>query len=165
VARILVVAGGCRGRELAGRLTGEGNAVRITSRSGGARLEIEGVGAECWPGDPGRLATMRGALDGVGVACWLLGGATGGPRELVELHTVRLEFFLTQMIDTTVRGFVYEARGTTAAAGALAQGEEIARRVCERNAIPLVVLDRAAAEGGPWQQQARAAIEQLLIGR
>ena len=165
VARILVVGGGCRGRELAGRLTGEGHAVRITSRSGEAREGIEHVGAECWPGDPGRLATLRGALDGVGVACWLLGGATGPVQELAELHTLRLEFFLTQMIDTTVRGFVYEARGTTTAAEALAQGQEIARTVCERNAIPLAVLDHTAAEGGTWQQEARAAIEELLIGR
>ncbi len=165
MARILVVGGGCRGRELAGRLIGEGHAVRITSRSQETRTAIEGVGGECWPGTPGRLATLRGALDGVAIACWLLAGATGPPQELVELHTLRLEYFLTQMIDTTVRGFVYEARGTTAAAGALAQGQEIARTVCERNAIPLAVLDRTAAEEGRWQELARAAIEQLLIGR
>jgi len=165
VARILVVGGGCRGRELAGWLAEQRHAVRITSRSPQGREEIERVGAECWPGTPERLATLRGALDGVTVACWLLGGAAGSPAELEELHTDRLEFFLTQMIDTTVRGFVYEARGTTSAAGALAEGEGIARRMCERNAIPLAVLDRTAAEGGPWQQQARAAIEQLLNGR
>ncbi|HTY97127.1 MAG TPA: hypothetical protein VMB91_08815 [Solirubrobacteraceae bacterium] len=165
MARILVVGGGCRGRELAAWLTGRGHAVRITSRSPGARAEIERVGAECWRGTPERLATLRGALDGVTVACWLLAGASGAPGELEELHTVRLEFFLTQMIDTTVRGFVYEARGTTGAAAALAEGERIARRMCDRNAIPLAVLDRPAADGDPWQQQARAAIEQLLGGR
>ena len=139
--------------------------MRITSRSPQAREEIERVGAECWPGTPERLATLRGALDGVTVACWLLAGAAGAAGELEELHTVRLEFFLTQMIDTTVRGFVYEGRGTTSAAAALAEGEQIARRMCERNAIPLAVLDRTAAEGDLWQQQARAAIEQLLNGR
>jgi len=165
VARILVVGGGCRGRELAGWLTGHGHAVRITSRSPEGRAEIEGVGAECWPGTPERLATLRGALDGVAVACWLLGGASGAAGALEELHTVRLEFFLTQMIDTTVRGFVYEGRGTTGAAAALGEGEQIARRVCERNAIPLAVLDRTAAEGDLWQQQARGAIEELLGGR
>ena len=99
------------------------------------------------------------------VACWLLAGAAGAAGELQELHTVRLEFFLTQMIDTTVRGFVYEGRGTTSAPEALVEGEQIARRMCERNAIPLAVLDRPAAEGDLWQQQARAAIEQLLNGR
>lgn len=165
MARILVVGGGCRGRELAGWLTGQGHAVRITTRSPEAREQIEGVGAECWQGTPERLATLRGALDGVGIACWLLAGARGPTQELVELHTRRLEFFLTQMIDTTVRGFVYEARGSTPAAAALAQGEEIARRMCERNAIPLSVLQGEAGDAGAWQQQARSAIEDLLIGR
>ncbi|HUH80696.1 MAG TPA: hypothetical protein VLZ06_05150 [Solirubrobacteraceae bacterium] len=164
MARILVVGGGCRGRELAGWLTAQGHAARITTRSRETCAEIERAGAECWPGTPGRLATLRGSLDGVGVACWLLAGARGPLEELEELHTSRLGFFLTQMIDTTVRGFVYEARGNTPAAEALAQGEEIARRLCERNVIPLRVLDREAQDGAPWQQQARSAIEELLSG-
>jgi hypothetical protein len=165
VARILVVGGGCRGRELAGWLTGQGHAVRITTRSADTREEIERVGAECWPGTPERLATLRGALDGVGIACWLLGGAEGEEQQLQELHTLRLEFFLTQMIDTTVRGFVYEAHGSTPAAAALAEGEQIARRMCERNAIPLAVLGGEDGEEPAWQQRARAAIEDLLNGR
>ncbi len=122
MARILVVGGGCRGRVLAGWLTEQGNAVRITTRSADMREEIERVGAECWPGTPERLATLRGALDGVGIACWLLGGAEGEQQELTELHTRRLEFFLTQMIDTTVRGFVYEARGSTPATASPGRG-------------------------------------------
>jgi len=134
--------------------------VRITTRSPETRAEIERVGAECWPGTPERLATLRGALDGVGIACWLLAGAQGPEQELHELHTRRLEFFLTQMIDTTVRGFVYEASGSTPAAAALAEGEEIARRMCERNVIPLAVLDDGDEE--VWQRNALAAIEHLL---
>ena len=165
MARILVVGGGCRGRELAGWLTEQGHAVRITTRSADTRQEIERVGAECWPGTPERLATLRGALDGVGIACWLLAGARGEQQELLELHTRRLEFFLTQMIDTTVRGFVYEASGSTPAAAALAEGEQIARRMCERNAIPLAVLEAGDGQGSAWQRQARSAIEDLLIGR
>ena len=165
MARILVVGGGCRGRELAGWLCGEGHAARITTRSEQTCAEIERVGAECWRGTPERLATLRGSLDGVGLACWMLAGAEGPPEELAELHTSRLELFLTQMIDTTARGFVYEARGSTPAPAALAEGEQIARRLCERNAIPLRILESPAAEAQRWQQQARAAIEELLIGR
>ena len=37
--------------------------------------------------------------------------------------------------------------------------------MCERNAIPLAVLEGEAGEAGAWQQQARSAIEDLLIGR
>lgn len=165
MARILVVGGGCRGRELASWLNGQGHAVRITTRSPQLKGEIERVGAEYWPGTPERLATLRGALDRVAIACWLLAGARGPLQELQELHTRRLEFFLTQMIDTTVRGFVYEARGDTPAAAALARGEEIARRTCERNAIPLAVLQGDAGGAPAWQLQARSAIEELLVGR
>ncbi len=139
--------------------------MRITTRSPELREQIEQAGAECWQGTPERLATMRGALDGVTIACWLLAGARGPSQELQELHTRRLEFFLTQTIDTTVRGFVYESHGSTPAAGALAAGEQIARRMCARNAIPLAVLQADAVEGAAWQQQARSAIEDLLIGR
>ena len=139
--------------------------MRITTRSPELREEIEGVGAECWHGTPERLATLRGALDRVAIACWLLAGARGPEQDLEELHTRRLEFFLTQMIDTTVRGFVYEARGDTPAASALAEGEQIARELCERNVIPLAVLGAEAGDGDAWQQQARSAIEELLIGR
>jgi hypothetical protein len=158
VARILIVGGGCRGRRLAGQLVGEGHAVRVTSR-GGAREAIEAAGAECWPGDPNRLATLRGALDGVTILAWLLATASGPREQLRELHTARLEFFLTQAIDTTVRGFVFEAAGT---APALQEGEAIARELTARNAIPLEVVSADPADQDAWLPAARAAIASLL---
>jgi hypothetical protein len=110
VARILIVGGGCRGRRLASAMTadGLGHAVRITTRSQDGRAAIEEVGAECWVGTPDRLATLRGALENVTVVCWLLRTAKGSAAELRALHSTRLEFFLGQAIDTTMRGFVYE---------------------------------------------------------
>ena len=155
MARVLIVGGGCRGRRLAAELVGEGHAVRITSRAGAARAEIERVGAECWPGDPDRLATLRGALDGVTILAWLLGTASGSE----ELHTTRLEFFLHQAIDTTVRGFVFEAAGT---APALEQGEAIVRTLTERNAIPLELLSVDPTDGDAWLPAARDAVARLL---
>ena len=164
MARILVVGGGCRGRELAGWLSGEGHAVRITTRRAEKREAIERAGAECWPGTPERLATLRGALDGVAIACWLLAGAEGSEEELAELHTRRLEFFLTQMIDTTVRGFVYEASGS-APHGVLVEGERIVRALGERNAIPVEFLRADPADAARWLLDVRAAIESLLARR
>src|SRR5258708_401158 len=99
---------------------------------------IEATGAECWIGTPDRLATLRAALDSVTILCWLLGSAAGAAQQLRELHSSRLQFFLTQAIDTTVRGFVYEARG--AQQELLSEGGEIARALAERNAIPARVL-------------------------
>lgn len=188
MARILLVGGGCRGRELTRGLLAHGHAVRITTRSDAGREAIEALGAECWVGDPARLATLRGVLDGVAIACWLLAGARGDKQQLLALQTERLEFFLTQAIDSTVRGFIYErgagdpsggpregawaqAVGAPSASasspappqakadGALAAGEAVARRMCERNMIPLEVID-----GDPraWLTSASSAVARLL---
>ncbi len=112
MARVLIVGGGCRGRRLAARLVGEGpsgHAVRIVTRTESGRAAIEAGGAECLIGTPDRLATLRGALDGVTIACWLLATARGETEQVRALHGSRLESFLAQAIDTTMRGFVYEA--------------------------------------------------------
>ncbi|MGH2865706.1 MAG: hypothetical protein ACRDJX_10730 [Solirubrobacteraceae bacterium] len=163
MARILIVGGGCRGRQLAAATAGEGYAVRITSRSEDARAAIEASGAECWIGTPDRIATLRGSLENVTLLCWLLGTAVGPPDQLHALHTSRLEYFLTQAIDTTVRGVLYEARGSGRSTEAVAEGELVARAVAERNQIPVAFLtaDPHALDG--WLAQARAAVSSLLI--
>src|SRR5712671_2644901 len=130
----MIVGGGCRGRRLASALISDGQVVRVSTRTDSGRTAIEATGAECWIGTPDRLATLRPALDSVTVVCWLLGSAVGAAQELRELHTSRLRFFLTQAIDTTVRGFVYEAGGTPQQL--LLEGREIAVALAERNAIP-----------------------------
>lgn len=158
----MIVGGGCRGRELAKQMVGEGHAVRVTTRTEEGRAAIEAVGAECWIGTPDRLATLRGALDSVTILCWLLGSATGSPQELAALHSTRLEFFLTQAIDTTVRGFLYEARGTSTPADQLAVGEEIVRRLTERNSIPVSFLTADLEDQGAWVAEAAAAVSELL---
>ncbi len=142
----------------------EGHAVRMTTRDHGARAAIEAAGAECWIGTPDRLATMRGALDSVTIACWLLGSAVGDEQQLRALHTSRLEFFLTQMIDTTVRGLVYEARGTGSSAALVAEGEALARAVAHRNEIPAAFLTADPLDQDAWLAAACAAVSSLLIG-
>jgi hypothetical protein len=167
VARILIVGGGCAGRELAVRMIGDGHAVRITTREERGRAEIERSGAECWIGTPDRLATMRGALAHVTIACWMLAGAHGEPAQLHDLHGSRLEFFLSQAIDTTVRGFVYDAApGGDVPSGLLADGAAIVRRMTELNAIPAAVLDveRDGQGSAAWVEAAAAAIDRLLSG-
>ncbi len=164
VARILIVGGGCRGRRLAVELVGEGHAVRITTRTEAGRATIEASDAECWIGTPDRLATLRGALDGVTIVCWLLATATGSQEEIRDLHGSRLEFFLSQVIDTTVRGFVYEAGGAALVGDTLAGGEVIVRAATSRNAIPTAFLKADIADSDAWQTEARAALAVLLGG-
>ncbi len=167
VARILIVGGGCRGRQLALELAGEGHAVRITTRGDRPaterrRGEIEEVGAECWIGDPDRLATLRAALDGVTVVCWLLATASGGGGAVEALHGSRLEFFLGQTIDTTVRGFVYEAGGSVLDAPLLAEGRRIVERISSANLIPAAYIDADPLEPAGWLAAARGAVAALL---
>jgi len=140
----------------------DGHAVRITTRDERSREPIEASGAECWIGTPDRLATLRGALDGVTIVCWLLGTAVGAEHELRALHTSRLEFFLTQAIDTTVRGFVYEARGAAGSAELVRDGAELVRALAERNAIPIAFLSAAPGDPEAWLEEARAAVASLL---
>ena len=161
MARILIIAGGARGRTLAGGLVAQGHAVRITTREQAGRAAIEAVGAECWIGTPDRIATLRYALENVTVACWLLGNACGEEPAVRALHESRLDFFVTQTIDTTVRGLVYEAAGSVAPA-TLAAGRKL---ICEKaafNAIPLRVLDADPGDRDCWCEQVRTAIAELL---
>ncbi len=164
VARILIVGGGCRGRQFTAEMIDRGHAVRATTRTEAGRAAIEASGAECWIGTPDRLATLRGALENVTIACWLLGCATGSVEQLEALHGSRLEFFLTQAIDTTVRGFIYEASGTAVPAEVLAGGEQIVRSLGERNVIPVAILRAGGEDVGGWLADADAAVDSLLAG-
>ncbi len=182
MARVLILGGGCRGRRLAmllaaGRADGEvslvgegvrvgahagavsGHAVRMVTRTEAGRAAIEASGAECVIGDPGRLATLRGALDGVTVACWLLAGAHGDPDAVRALNGPRLRAFLGQAIDTTMRGFVYEApsghEGT-------AEGERIVEELAARNAIPVAFVRADPGDRERWLAEALDAVASLL---
>jgi hypothetical protein len=84
------------------------------------------------------------------------------------LHGSRLEFFLTQAIDTTVRGLIYDATPGRVPPDALAEGERLVRALTELNAIPMALLGAggAAAVAGndeeTWIGEAAAAVERLL---
>jgi hypothetical protein len=143
---------------------GHGHAVRVTTRAEPGRAAIEATGAECWIGTPERLGTLRAALESVTIVCWLLGTAVGAEEEVRALHASRLEFFLGQVIDTTVRGFVYEAAGT-APGDALAEGERIVRMVAGRNAIPVGFLTAEPEDADVWLANAHAEIGALLGSR
>ena len=115
MARCLIVGCGCRGLELAAALRSAGHAVRGTTRDPDRRTEIEASGAEPFIGDPNVVGTLAPALAHVGVACILLGSAIGTEEQLAALHGTRLDMLLERMLDTTVRGVVYQAAGSVGA--------------------------------------------------
>jgi len=161
MARVLIVGGGCRGLDLAHALCAQGHAVRVTTRKAERRTSIERAGVQCWVGDPDRIATLRYALENVTVVCWMLATASGTPDAVAALHGSRLRFMLGQVIDTTVRGFLYEAAGSVAPAQ-LADGAAMVATIAARNAIPHRVLDVDPARRGPWLTAARAGVDELL---
>jgi hypothetical protein len=163
LARCLIIGCGCRGRLLAAELIARGHAVRGTTRDPDRRADIEAVGAQAVVGDPDVIATLAGALDHVTVACILLGSAVGPPGKLAALHGSRLEMLLTRMVDTTVRGVVYEAAGTVDPA-VLQAGAARVRMCCEDAHIPYALLDADTTDAHAWKLAAAAAIERALDG-
>ena len=97
---------GCRGRELAAELVRAGHSVRGTTRREEALPEIEAAGAEAVVADPDVLGTLLPHIEDVSVVCWLLGSVAGDAAE--TLHGPRLESMLVKLVDTPVRGVVYE---------------------------------------------------------
>ena len=98
------------------------------------------------------------------VLCWLLGTARGDAGELDALHGSRLEMMLSQAIDTTIRGIVYEAAGSVDPA-LLDRGAALVAAAAARSSIPFATLRADPALPVPWLEQARAAVDDLLEGR
>ncbi len=163
MARCLIIGCGCRGRSLAGELVARGHAVRGTTRSETKLAAIEAAGAEAVLGDPDVVGTLARSFDHVSVACVLLGSATGTEAELSALHGTRLEMLLTKMVDTTLRGVVYEAVGTVDPA-VLAAGAALVRACCEDARIPYALLEADPADHEAWRSAAVAGVDSALAG-
>lgn len=142
VARVLIVPCGCRGRALAAELRASGHAVRGSTRSPAHARAIAGAGAEPYVGDPDRIGTLMDALYGVTVVCWLMG--------TVAEDEGRVRMLWSRLVDTPVRGVVYE--------GAFA---EVARAAAGTFRIPLEVLAGDPLRPG-WVTDATAAVRRLL---
>jgi len=140
-----------------------GHAVRGTTRDRRRASEIEAVGAEAVVGDPNVIATLAGTLEHVAVACILLGSAAGTPEQLSALHGSRLDMLLTRMVDTTVRGVVYEAAGSVDPE-VLRDGAARVRTCCEDSRIPYVLLRANPREHRVWGAEAVLAVERALDG-
>jgi uncharacterized protein YbjT (DUF2867 family) len=148
VARALIVGCGCRGRALGEGLLAEGWAVRGTSRRQEGLAPIEAAGIEPALADPDRPGTILELVNDVAVLVLLLGSASGSEEELAAIHGPRLERLLEHLVETPVRGVVYE--GT-------AGGGEVVRKAGERWRIPVEIVDREADVG--------AAVGSILAGR
>lgn len=161
MARVLIVGCGCRGRALAQALAGDGHEVRGTSRTEEGRRAIAAAGFGAAAAEPLRLATLMPHLEGIAALCWLMGTAEGEPGEVDALHSTRLTAVLEKLVDTHVRGAVYEAGGTVPTA-LRAEGARAARAIGARFRMPVEVVDEDPAALAPWLAAMRGAVGRVL---
>jgi uncharacterized protein YbjT (DUF2867 family) len=161
VARALLVGCGCRGRELGGRLLAAGWQVRGTTRSERGLAAIERAGIEAAIADPDRVGTVLDQIDGVGAVGWLFGSASGEREQVAALHGPRLERLCEELVDTPVRGIVYEAAGS-APADRLREGERVLAEAADRWRIRVERIEHDPFEWSGWARAAAAAFDRLL---
>ena len=107
--------------------------------------------------DPDRLATLVPVLGGVTVVCWLMGGASDSPG----VHGDRLRTFTEHLVDTPVRGFVYEAGGVVDPA-VLRGGAQIVRSAGETWRIRAEVVSADPAAHDAWLEAMKGAVERTM---
>jgi uncharacterized protein YbjT (DUF2867 family) len=159
VARVLIIGCGGRGQALARELLAAGHAVRGTTRDPARAEAIRAVGAEPYVGDPDRIGTLMEALAGVTLVAWLLASAEGAGAE--DLHAGRLRMLCEKLVDTPVRGLLYEGAGTLAP-DVLAGGAKIVRAAAATWNIPVEVLSTDPDDCQRWTADAMAAVGRLL---
>ena len=153
MARALIVGCGCRGRLLGGRLLEEGWAVRGTSRGEQGLAAIDAAGIEPALADPGLIGTVLELVGDVAVLLWLMGSAEGAAEEIAGIHGEKLSHLLERLVDTPVRGIVYEAAGSVEEA-LLEGGSEAVRVAGERWRIPVATVAADPSDAPAWVEAA-----------
>jgi uncharacterized protein YbjT (DUF2867 family) len=148
LARALIVGCGCRGRELGQQLLSAGWAVRGTSRREQGLAAIEAAGIEPALADPDRVGTVLEFVADVTILVLLLGSIEGSEEERAAIHGPRLERLLEHLVETPVRGILYE--GTEA-------GEEVVRVAARTWRIPVGIVSD--------ETDLSAAVEAVVSGR
>jgi len=96
-------------------------------------------------------------LSGVSVVCWLMGTAEGSP----EVHGARLQTLVEHLVDTPVRGLVYEAAGTVDAS-LLERGAQIVRDASETWHMRGEVVSADPAVFEEWLGAMKEAVRRTL---
>ena len=161
MARALIVGCGCRGRALATRLAADGWAVRGTSRDRGRADAVEAAGIEAAVADPERPGTVLDLIADVAVVHWLLGSLGCDPDVEEAIHGPRLERLLEKLVDSPVRGFVYEGAGRVAPEN-LERGAGLVRAAAETWRIPVEIVAVDPGDHEAWLGAMIAASQRLI---
>ena len=116
-----------------------GWAVRGTSRREESLAAIEAAGIEAALADPDRVGTVLELVGDVAVVFHLLGSADGDSEAVAAIHGPRLERLMEKVVDTPVRGVVYEGVGSVDDA-VLAGGAEIVGTASRTWRIPAEIV-------------------------
>ena len=135
--------------------------MRGTTRDAARTAEIEAAGIEAAVADPGLPGTILDLVGDVAVIHWLLGDARGEPGEVEALHGTSLEALLERLVDTPVRGFVYEASGGVPA-DCLHRGAEIVRSAARTWRIPVEIVEGESADRTGWLEAMKTATGRLV---
>ena len=138
MARALIVGCGCRGRELGERLLVEGWAVRGTSRRDEGLGAIEAAGIEPAFADPERPGSILDLVSDVAILVLLLGSASGSAEELAAIHGPRLERLMEHLVETPVRGVLYEGSE---------EGAEVVEAAARTWRIPVRTISPSPSHG------------------
>ena len=126
--------------------------MRGTTRSDQNGEAIRASGAEAALGDPDRLGTLLPHVRGASIICWLMASA----REGAHVHGPRLSSFLESLVDTPVRGFVYEGAGPARA------GSSTVLAAQETYRMPVEVVGADPSDHATWLEAMTAAVRRLL---
>jgi hypothetical protein len=113
--------------------------------------------------DPDRAASILDHVGDVALVFWLLGSALGEPQTVAAVHGPRLERLMEKLVDTPVRGFVYEAAGTVEREH-LERGAQIVRGAANRWRIPVEVVTEGPGDWEAWTGGMLGAAERLVGG-
>lgn len=164
MARALIVGCGCSARALGSELRDEGWEVRGTSRAEEGLVAIEEAGIEPARADPEKPGTILDLVGDVTIVLWLLGSAKGSSEDLAAIHGPRLEGLLERLVDTPVRGFVYEGAGTVDSK-VLDGGAELVRHAEQAWRIPVAVTETSREHGPAWVEELETKVIELLAQR
>ena len=139
-------------------LTEQGHAVRAITSDVNQAAGLESSAIELVNADRALLGTVLPHLDGVAIVCWLSEADSDEDQTpaAAERHAERITGLMEKIVDTGVRGFVYEAKpGTSSAVAAIEQASKTWM-------IPVATFSAAADDPAAWLQAADEAIDQAL---
>jgi uncharacterized protein YbjT (DUF2867 family) len=144
---------------LADELVKAGHPVRGTTRDRERIAELEAAGIEAVVGDPYRLATLMPHVANTSAMVWLMGSAIG--EDVEALHRTRLQTVLERLVDSPVRGMVYEAAGTLPA-DLLREGSAAVRKAGLTWQMPTAIVEQDPSDHAAWVAAMLAGTEDVL---